>query len=68
MLLIDFKQRDLVSPVSLLRGENFLLRGIFSAEGGRFFADGGGFSAEGEDFPLSANNQRYVRFPQNFAW
>jgi hypothetical protein len=45
-----------------LRGEDFLLRGD------DFLMRGDDFPVRGEDFPQSTKNQRYVRFPRNFAW
>jgi hypothetical protein len=75
--LIDFKQRQPCISVISAEGRGFFTEGgIFAEWGGisagrerrGFSAERGGFLAEGEDFPLSAKNLRYVRFPRNFAW
>jgi hypothetical protein len=77
--LIDFRQRQpCISGISTEEGRIFCLGEIFTTEGGGFCAvvlrgddfllRGDDFPVRGEDFPQSAKNQRYVRFPRNFAW
>ncbi len=61
------RYNDLVSQVSQLRGEHFLLRRYlplrgddFMLRGDDFLLQGDDFLLRGEDFPRSAKNQRYV--------